>query len=507
GGPTGLYFIGSQGELEFLAELGVSLLLFSLGLEFSWEKLKGFGSSTLISGVLQVGATLIILSMICMFLGFETSTSMAIAATFTVSSTACVLRVLGERGETDSPYGRKSIAILLVQDITIVPLALLLTLLGTEGTLSQILYSVGSILTSVVLLTLGLYLFIHIAVTRVLGTFTIQSNRELSILLGTVIGLGTTWIAHEIGISPSLGAFLAGMLLGSSPFATQIRADITSVKTILLTLFFGAAGMAANPVWIFENLFLVLSTTVALLIFKALLIAGVLVLVKKSFSVALATGCTLSQVGEFAFVLGALALDLELIDEEIHNLVVSVAILSLFSTPFLISNAPKLGLALARLQKRTSPRETNNLAPVGKTPQPEVVVIGFGPAGQSAAAVFEERGEEVLIIDLNRQAQQQALQSGYSFLVGDAAMPEILEHAELESAKLFLVTIPHFQSTREIIRHLRELSPQARIVVRARSEVNVEALYQAGAHDVVSDEKESGVALSKHALHLVSGQS
>ena len=502
GGPTGFYIIGSQGEIELIAELGVSLLLFSLGLEFSWERLKAFGAPTLVSGVFQVSITLVVIAAILLLLGLSLKESLAIGAILTVSSTACALRVLSDRSELDSAHGRNAIAILLVQDIAIVPLALLITVLGTEGPANEVFSSFATTLGYVFALAAGLYFFINYIAVKLFGAFTIERNRELAILFSTAIGLGATWLAHEFKLSPALGAFLAGMFLGSSPFATQARADITSVKIILLSLFFGAAGMVANPLWIIENLGLVTATTAVLILSKALIITAILVFfAKKPLSISIATGLTLSQVGEFAFVLGSLSHGLQLIDAETYLLIVSCAIISLFLTPYLIAHSPFLGMKLAEfigsgiIDSRSEEEDALH---------PEVVIIGFGPAGESAASAFSEFGKKLLIIDLNKNARPRALECGYSVLIGDAALYDIMEHAEIASTKLFILTIPHHSSTIKAITHIRKLAPEGRIVARARHQNEVETIRQAGAHVVIGDEEQVGNELALQATHLVS---
>ncbi|MCB0328893.1 MAG: cation:proton antiporter [Bdellovibrionales bacterium] len=502
GGPAGFYLIGSQGEIELIAELGVSLLLFSLGLEFSWERLKAMGPAALLSGALQVTLTLLVFALSFWLLGFNASEAVALGATLSVSSTACVLRVLGDRAELDSAHGRHAITILLVQDIAIVPLALLITFLGTKGSVSEIVYSFLNTIALISALAIGLFVFINYIAVKLLGSFTIERNRELSILFGTAIGLGSTWLAHEFKLSPALGAFLAGMFLGSSPFATQVRADITSMKIILLTLFFGAAGMVANPLWILENILLVSGTTLLVICGKALIISLILAGIKRPPSMSLATGLTVSQVGEFAFVLGALAQQLEVIDSETYLLIVSTAIVSLFITPYLISYAPRIGMWFGEL---FGGGVIDSKAKGEDHPHPEIVIIGFGPAGESAAGAFCEYGKKLLIIDLNKLAKKKALEAGYSVLIGDAALYDVMEHADITATKLFIITIPHHDSVVKSIAHIRKLSPDARTVVRARHQVEVEPLRQAGADIVIGDEEEVGHVLALQARHLISG--
>jgi CPA2 family monovalent cation:H+ antiporter-2 len=499
GGPGGVSLVGSQEELDIIAELGVSLLLFSLGLEFSWKRLQSFGSRTLFAGVLQIGVSLLFFAIIAFLFGCSLATSIAIGAILSVSSTACVLRVLSDKAELDSAYARQAISILLVQDIAIVPLALLLPALGAGGESHELLMLIGVAVGKTLLLVFGIALFIQAVALRIFGAISIEENRELAILFGAAIGFGATWAAHELSLSPAIGAFLAGMFLGSSPFATQIRADITPIKTLLLALFFGAAGMAANPVWIVQHFPLVLLTTLSFITIKAAIITGILHLLHRPLALGLATGITISQAGEFAFVLGTLALQHALIDSDAYLLIISSTIISLLLSPFLISHAPSLGGRISQLFGA-------GIATSDKAKQPhekvDVVIIGFGPAGVLAAEPFTEYGKRLLIIDLNRDAMDRAERLGFSSLIGDASVFDVLAHAEIRSAKLFILTLPHHVAAKKAIRHIRSLAPESLIVVRARHQFEFESLKNSGAHGVVGDEEQVGQALREMALEL-----
>ncbi|MCB0353544.1 MAG: cation:proton antiporter [Bdellovibrionales bacterium] len=499
GGPGSLYFVGSQHEIEVIAELGVSLLLFSIGLEFSWHRLKKLGALVLIGGSLQIGVTVFVFTLLLLLIGTSVDTAIAFGVVIAASSTACVLRVLHDRGEIDSAHGRTSVGVLLVQDLAIVPLALVLTLLGSQNGGGDVLSQLWTTLLLIVGLAVGLYLFVNIVAVRLLAPFAIERNRELAILFGIALGLGSTWLAHEAKLSPALGAFLAGMFLGSSPFATQIRADISPLKVLLLTLFFGAAGMVADPRWMVLHFGQVLAATTGVMLVKTVILAVILWSLRRPLSTALSTGITLSQVGEFSFVLGITAFETGLFSEHAHLLTVSVAILSLFATPLLIHYAPLLGM---RIAEWTGLGAIDTSDSVEEGIFPEMVVIGFGPSGEAVAAAHCDFGRQLLVIDLNQAAKARAQKSGYSVMIGDAALLEVMEHAHLENVKLVVVTIPHPESAQRAISHIRAISPNAQIVARARFHLEANRLEAAGAHVVISDEEQVGSALALEVAHL-----
>lgn len=501
GGPGSLGLIKSEHEIETIAELGVSLLLFSLGLEFSWQRLKAFGSRVLISGVIQVITTMLVAAAAAVLAGVNTPTAVSLGAMVTVSSTACVLRVLGDRGELDSSHGRNSLAILLTQDLAIVPLAILLTILGRNAGMQEALQEVVKVLLQASLLIAALYLIVNKIAVRFLSAFSVSRNRELAILLSVTLGLGSAWGAHYIGISPALGAFICGMFLGSSPFSLQIRSDIDSLRIILLTLFFGSAGMVADPYWMLQNLPLVVGASILLIVVKAAIVAVILTRMGQPLSVATASGISLGQIGEFALVLGGIARESGLISADLNLFVISCAIVTLFLTPYAIALAPGTGRAVANLFG--TPTSAPDSGGSSSSIVTEVLVIGFGPAGQIAASALSSLGDRLLVIDLNREAEGTAREAGFRFSLADATHEEPLLHAHLDPAATVLVTIPNGESSSRVVRNLRRLFPKVKIIARARLSREVNTLISAGADHVIDEERQMGIELSAQVERLI----
>ena len=380
GGPGSARVVRAEPEIEVIAELGVSLLLFSLGLEFSFSRLKKFGAKTFVGGTLQVVVTMAAGTLAGWLFGLAWTGALVVGAMVALSSTAVVLQILRERAEIDSVHGRNSLGVLLLQDIAVVPLALMVSLLGADGDAAGPLVHLARVLVLAALLVLVLYLVLNKLAVYALGTLTLARNRELTIILAVVTGLGSAWAAHKVDISPALGAFLAGMFLGGSPFATQIRADVSSLRVVLLTLFFGSVGMVANPLWIVDNWYLVLGLTALVIVAKTIIVWVIFGLLGESGPVAAATGVSLAQTGEFAFVLGMIGLQGGTISYEVYMLVVSVAIATLLVSPYLVPNALHLGALLSAPFSRRPARLDAAREPDG--PVPDVVIFGFGPAGR-----------------------------------------------------------------------------------------------------------------------------
>jgi CPA2 family monovalent cation:H+ antiporter-2 len=495
GGPGSLNVVRSESHIDAIAELGVALLLFSLGLEFSWNRLLGLGRKTLAGGVVQVVLTGAAAAGVVLLFRLGPAEAVAVGAMVSLSSTATVLRVLIDRGEIDGYYGRNSLAILLVQDIAVVPLAVLMTLLGGRGEPADVFVDVLKILGLAAALVLGFYLLINKAAVRALQFLSVEKNRELTVLLAVVVGFGATWGAHAIGVSPALGAFLAGMFLGSSPFATQIRADVSSLRVVLLTLFFGAVGMVADPLWIASHLPLVLGFAAAIVLFKALIVWGILRAIGQPDGISLATGLCLAQIGEFAFVLGKTAKSVDAIGTELYMLVVSVAIVTLFLTPYLVAAAPWAALTFQRWRGGLAPSDESRLTHAAF--QPDVVIVGFGPAGQAVGRAFVGGDTKVLVIDLNSAAKSNAESLGLHAEIGDATSRDVLQHAGAASAKVVAITLPARAAALTVLDHVRSLNPAAWIVVRSRYQNHEPEFQQAGADVIIGDEAEVGQRLAE----------
>jgi CPA2 family monovalent cation:H+ antiporter-2 len=378
----------------------------------------------------------------------------------------------------------------------VIPLAVLVSILGMGGTARETLAEVGQILLMGGGLVVVLYLFVTQVAVRALGALTIERTRELTTLLSVLLGLASAWAAHAAGVSPAIGSFLAGMILGASPFATQVRADIASFRIVLLTLFFSAVGMKSDPLWIKNHLPLVLGTSAALILGKSVLTWGVLRLLGTPNRIAASAGLSLAQIGEFAFVLGGIGVAGGFMSEQTNALVVSCAIVTLFATPSLVAYGPRIAGWIFR--RGSSPIRSGDSCPVT-----DVVIIGFGPAGQGVARALAERSESAVVLDLNRDAIKKAGEFGLSGQVGDATQLDVLEHAGVQRAQLVAITIPSGDMALAALRQVRALAPRVPVIVRSRYERRAAEFSDCGAHAVVGDEEEVANALGRAVLTAI----
>ena len=506
-GPNVLGWVGRRGEVVFIAELGVTLLLFSIGLEFSLRRLVKIGPVTYLGGTAQVALTTLAGAGAALYFGLGPRTALAVGMMVSLSSTACVIRLLVDQARLDSIYGRNTLGILLLQDIAVVPLILITFALGGKNTPLELFATLGRTVALAAGLVGLFYLFFNYLVPRLLTFRGLSRNRELPILLAVTLALGSAWAAHEAGLSPSFGAFLAGLLLAESPFATQIRADIGSLRTILVTLFFAAIGMLVNPVWILNNTAPVAGVLALIIIFKPLLVYGIVRVLGFSRGPALATGACLGQIGEFSFVLAGIAGQAGLIGNELFRLIVSVTVLSLLLTPYLVGNAP----ALARLAESLKPlfggnRLRKDLPQTSDNVQAEtienpLIIIGFGPSGRQAAeSLLPHCGKQLVILDSNPANAEWAEGLGLRFQLGNARQSETLEHLRIRQAAAVILTLPDPGDVRHIIHLCKSLAPEVKLFVRARYHIFKWEMLLAGAEIVVDEEVQVGRRLAEKTL-------
>ena len=508
-GPNALDLMPSHKAVATIAELGVALLLFTIGLEFSWRRLRTLGPIALGGGTVQVVLTGGVTAGICLALGLGERASLAFGAIVALSSTACVLRLLVSRAEIDSVHGRNALGILLLQDIAVVPLVLITSALGGEGpaSITEIGWNLGRATGVALLLVAALFVLLNYVIPLLLRAREAADNRDLPILLAMVTAVGAAWVSHKLGLSPVLGAFIAGLLLAESPFATQIRADVGPLRTLFVTLFFSSIGMLSNPAWVLDHWPLVASVVVVIVLGKAAVVAGVARLFRSSPGHAVATGVCLCQVGEFSFVLAETARSGSLIDEGLFELIVAATIGTLFLTPYLVALAPRLALAVGR-RSTGGPRALhameNASAPSEEQPSGRIVIVGFGPAGQRVAEAMMKRYKSLLVvIEMSTKSADVARAYGLRTYVGDATRAEVLEHLQVGEAGVVIVTLPDPADARHVIQQVRALSPHTPVIARARYHVYRWELILAGAEVVIDEEEQVGLRIASAARKML----
>jgi len=500
-GPSALGVVKGMSTVQGLAELGIALMLFTTGLEFSILRLRKLGRSTLLAGISQLLVCLIVGTGVGTIFGLGVRSAIAVAAVVAVSSTAIVLRVLRERGDLDASHGKISFGILLIQDIALVPLVLLVTLLGTGKSPA----AVPDLLKSGAVFLVAAVVFL-LLITRVLPRLfrskAMATNRELPILLGVITCTGSALAAHSLGLSPSLGAFLAGVLLAETSFEEQIRSDMGGLKALFGTLFFASVGMLLDTDWLFGHIPLVVGITALVIFGKMAANFAAIRLWKRTTISSAGAAIVLAQVGELGFILIQIGTAGKLFPGDISQLLTSAAVLSMIVSPKMVAKAPKLARALAK-----------RLVPVQRLAKEEVeerqsslskhfIVIGFGTAGKTVARILGEAQYTVLGIDVDPKFAKQAEEIGAIPRVGDATQVDLLSEVHLNDARALIVAIPDHRTSSLVIGHARRLAPALPIVVRARYHQFQDDLREAGATLVIGEEELLGRRLGEEAVHL-----
>jgi len=499
-GPNAMGLVSTPGEVQLLTEMGVSLLLFTIGLEFSVGKLARLGAATAGAGALQIAVTWAAAAGICLALGMDVKASLVIGAAASLSSTAGVLRLFSDYTMMDSMHGRAATGILLLQDAAVVPLVLLVSAMAGASSAGEILAQLGRAGLMSAAAFAALFVVLNYIVPRILNLRTWAKNRELPILLAVAVAVGSALLAHEAGISPAFGAFLAGMLLAESPFATQIRADVGAIRAVMVTLFFAAAGMAADPRWIGGNLPLVLAASAGVIVLKTALTSSIMLLLRFRPAVAVPAGASISQVGEFSFVLAGMAAGTGILTDMDYRLVVSVTIVTLVVTPYLVGAAPRL----VRLLGESAPRAGKDKDSCRVDEASPVIVIGFGPAGRRVVENLSgDFAPRIVVLDVNPRNAAAAKEFGVEFHVGDAKNAEVLEHAGARCAAVIVVTLPDPEAARRIILLCRDMAPNARVAARARYDIYAGDIKAAGAEAVVNEEVTVGLHLAQEARKII----
>ncbi|KAB2840279.1 hypothetical protein F9K50_06085 [bacterium] len=500
-GPEGLAWIQDREQVQVLAELGVTLLLLFIGMEFSFDVFLKMKRASIQGGILQILVTVFAGWAIGLLLGWGQTKSLLFGFVLSLSSTAIVLSTLASQRSLESIPGRVSTAILILQDLAFIPLLVLIPWLERKGDVPLWL-EMGREGLEAAGLVLAVYLFakylarpffLHIARTR---------SREIFVVAVIALALGLAWVTNLLGFSSALGAFLAGLILGSTPFRHQALAEIQPFRFCFLSLFFVSIGMLLDFNVLRENFRLLLGLVVLLPLLKTLVTTGVLMTAGLPLRVSLTTGIYLGQIGEFSFLVASDGVKRGLIDPPFYQLIIATAVLAMMLTPLMVKLAPRIAALVSRLGpfRRFRDAEESALMEKSQGLKDHVVICGFGPLGQTFGGILHAHDIPFVVLELNPDTIEKVQRKNRPAFFGDGASEELLFEAGLEKAKLLAITVPDFLNAGAIIRQARGIHPEIPIVTRAKFRNEVEKLYAAGADVVVSEELEGGFEMARYCL-------
>ncbi|MEN3000953.1 MAG: cation:proton antiporter [Armatimonadota bacterium] len=494
-GPYGLGWVKEAETVQLLAEIGVVLLLFSLGVEFSLERLSQLRHYVVRAGLTQVVATVVICMVGALLLGYSLVQALALGMIISLSSTAVGVKLLKQREELDSTHGRMALGVLLLQDVMAPLFIALLPLLAQAGALS-----IGALVGRVVLTLLGVGAVYFVArglMPLILRWLMASDTREVPVLGSLFIALLMGFVTERLGLSPALGAFVAGIIISETPYSHQITANIVPFRDSFLALFFISVGLLVNLPYLFSAWWQVLGWTLLLLVLKWAIVVGVAYLSRRPLRVGLIAGAVLANIGEFSFVLMSQSRTL-LPDDLLQGLVAGTS-LSILLTPLLLAATYRLAL-YATGHFEMIERIGHHLHP---TLRDHVIIVGYGLNGRNLVQVLRSLEMPFVVVELNGALVREAQKQGIPVVYGDAANPEILKAAGIQRARAVVLAMSDPISTRYAVRTARELNPTIYIIARTRYLAEIEPLYAAGATDVIPEEFEAFVEIADRVLQIV----
>lgn len=497
-GEGGLRLVGrASHELEYLAEAGALLLLFAIGIEFSLGELLRLSRYATIGGATQMLLVAMPLLVVCRQFGMSWNAAVLSSAAAALSSTVLVFKVLAEYGETASAHGRRGIAILLFQDVALVPLMLLVPLLTGEGEAPSIRGYTILALKSIVFIA-SVALLRQVIGRLVVPMLAARRSVELVVLFALVVLGGACWASYRVGLPPAIGALAAGLMLSDNRLSKQIDTILLPFRESFAAVFFVTLGMLLDPMDFFRAPWLLTGGLLGMLLLKSLAATLALRLTGLAWVAAVGMGLGLAQLGEFSFLLISQGLRQGVIDAETYRRMLFIALGTLIVTPMLL----RVGLGWAgRLVDGDEEKEV--FAWIGE-PVRRGVIVGAGPIGRQLASQLETLGVDVWLIDLSPINLHSFAQHGFHTVAGDARERDVLERALVADARLVVVSVPDDEVALQIVRSVRELASGASILVRCRYQLNIGKLMAAGASAVVSEEAQASGALLDKCTRLVS---
>lgn len=504
-GPNGFGLIDKEENIELLAEFGIVFLLFAIGLEFSLTQMISMRRQVFGLGTAQVATTALLVYIVGYLAGLDTNTNIVVAGAFALSSTAIVIKQLTEQSEIHSRHGRSALGVLIFQDIIAIPLLILIPALAltnvAENTLSVTLgiAFVKGVFVVIIMHLIGKYLL-----KPLFHEVACAKSQELFTLTVLTVALGAAAFTEQMGLSMTLGAFLAGMMLSETEYRHQIESDIRPFQDILLGLFFVTVGMLISLEVLQQHLWLIVAITIGIVLLKGAVLYVISRLFKKDGGVALRIALSLSQVGEFGLVLITLAFTYKLLPLEIGNILLTSAVLSMSMAPFLVKFNGKIAKKWHKSSYAVNHNEIErNISANSEHLNQHVILCGFGRVGQTVSRFLTKSNKPFVALDMDIKRVREAYDAGESVYYGDAAKETILRAASLNKAKIVIVTFSDFHASIKILKNIRHINKYIPILVRTPDDAHVNELLEAGASEVIPDTFEASIMLASHLMLMI----
>ncbi|MBN4058056.1 cation:proton antiporter [Olleya sp. AH-315-K02] len=502
-GPFGLGLISAVNDIEIIAEIGVILLLFVIGMELSLKQLVTMRKTVLIGGFIQVSVSVLLATTIYHFLDFSWTESVFIGFLFSLSSTAIVLKILQDRNEISEPHGRNVLGILIFQDIIVVPMMLVTPIMaGQDGNVG---IELLTLLVKTVLLIVFTYISARYIVPRLLLLVVRTKNKELFLLTTISLCFTVTFLTYEAGLSLALGAFIAGLIISESEYGHQATGTIVPFKVLFTSIFFISIGMLLNLDFLFKNIVVILSLVIFVFFSKAMIASLAVAVLKYPPRVIILTGLALFQIGEFSFILSKVGVKYDILSFETNQYFLSVSIITMLLTPFVIQYADNIAsMILKVLFGKKYKRSLSELGAESKDISKlknHLVIIGYGINGVNLARVANHADIPYIIIESDVDIVKREKQNGKAIMLGDATDEFSLNRACIENARVVVIAISNSRATKQIISSIRTISKSVHLIIRTQYIERIDTYIELGADEVISEKFETSIEIFSRVLH------
>ena len=494
-GPYGLKLVSDISTVKELAEIGVVLLLFVIGLEFSLGRLLKNLASILGAGGLQLGMTTLVMSFIFLEMNFHQSQSIVLGLIVALSSTAIVLKMITDNAEIDTLSGKLCIGILLFQDLCVVPIMILLPLLGQSDALTSFDF-IFEVVKSLIAVVTIYFIFRLIGPKFLVGIARVGNKEHLTLSVVFII-LFTGWVSQKMGLTLAMGALIAGMIISESEYNHQIILDVLPLRDYFSSIFFISVGMLLQTDVFADSFWVCLVLTVLVVLVKGLFATLACFFVRVPLRISFEVGMRLAQVGEFSLILSAIALKQGLFDSHQYQILLIVSILSMLLAPLLIQVSTGFSI---KLFSKLGAKEITSSESEDTKLKDHVVIVGYGVGGRTLAQVLLETKIPFIVLELDGERVRRALTEGITTHYGDCAQEQTLIRAGLKDARMIVLKISDYTVTEKTVRLSRKINPQVNIMVRTRRTDQVEELKSAGANQVIPEEFETSIEIFSRVL-------
>ncbi|WP_282780245.1 monovalent cation:proton antiporter family protein [Phaeodactylibacter xiamenensis] len=504
-GPHGLGLVSESEQIELISEIGVILLLFVIGMELSIKHLVSIKNTVFIGGSLQVGLTVLVAGSGYYFLGNSWEESLFVGFLFSLSSTAIVLKVLQDRNEMSAPQGRNALAILIFQDIIVVPMMLFTPIIAGQG--GDVTGSILMLLLKTAVVILITILSARYLVPRLMHGIAKTDSQELFLITTITICFAVAFLTAEAGLSLALGAFLAGLVISESEYSHQATSVILPFRELFTSFFFISVGMLLDLQFFWANIGIVMLIVVAVFFIKSIIAALAIAVLKYPPRTFLLTGLALFQVGEFAFILSKVGIQYDLLDPETNQYFLAVSIVSMLLTPFVIIFSERIAFGVMKFRpieawdrKMVASKERDHSVATDQLHN-HLVIIGYGINGSNLARAAEFSDIPYVAVEMDAETVKAEQKKGVPILYGDARQDHIMEAVNIPKARVVVIAISDPEGTKVVVQNIRMVSQSVHLIVRTRFVKEIPELIALGADDVIPEEFETSIEIFSRTLH------